>query len=841
MGSFECAQFLRQTLWAGVVWKRCERNTLMKLQTLNSANGFSTSLRAGVAAGLCLLMVAQPGFALDKKPKAAVAPANMAGQLTGDAKTLHALNRLTFGPRPGDVAAVSAEGLNAWFEQQLNPAKINDSALEARLANFPAMKMSQAELERRYPGPQIIRQMAIRGVGSLPTDPTERAIYADQIAFYKMFQAKQQQGNIAATVPAAGAAGGDATMQGGDMAGDNSMAPAAPATATAAKKSGKRGVDFATMPMDTGKKGGAKKADGTASEAGMAANEMGGAMTGPAATATPRGGRYANGKAGAYPGAQAVVDLPADQRMAKILAMQPQELIQFRQSLSPIQVGQLGRDLSPLQRETLAALQSSQRLIGAEALQSRLLRDIYSERQVEAVMTDFWLNHFNVYIRKNQQEAFLLPAYERDVIRPNALGKFEDLLVATAKSPAMLMYLDNWQSVGPNSQASKRVEAAKDMPGQIGKLAQKAPTGLNENYAREVMELHTLSVKCEVSADKTMMEIDPACGKGYTQQDVTQLAKVLTGWTIDKPYQGGGGFDYNARRHEPGSKTVLGVTIKENGEQEGMEVLHMLATSPATAKFISQKLAVRFVSDNPPASLVDRMAASFVKSDGDIKTVLRTMWNSPEFWAKDTYRAKVKTPLEFVASAARASGTETGNAMPLVQALDKLGMPLYGMATPNGYNWAKDDWVSTNALVARMNFALVLSANRVPGTVTDWTKFVDAPDAAEKVSLNSGVDPAALAKEQKLEKLILGEPASDHTRSTVLAQFQNTGAQDAAVQNFAIPTEQPEVIGQAQAAQGNFLAGPGGGAFLRGQGQVKDKQAAMMAGLLLGSPEFQRR
>ena len=811
----------------------------MSLQTLHSANGWNTSLRAGIAAGLCALMVSQPGVALDKKPKPAAAAVKPVSQLTGEAKTLHALNRMTFGPRPGEVAAVDAQGLNAWFEKQLNPHSIDDAALDARLANFPAMFMPQDELMKRYPSPAVIRQLALRGRGGLPSDPVERAIYTDQIAFYMMFQAKQQQGNAAnANKPAAA---GDAAMEGNEMAGDGS-AGMTPAGETK-KKGGKKGVDFGTMPLNAGIKG---KGGKQASDAAMAGDVAGGDMAGGAgADAAAAGQQTRRGRAqdvGAYPGAAAVVSLPPNERMAKMLAMSPEDLIAFRKSLTPMQVAQVGQGLSPLQKETLAALQNSARLIGSEVLQSRLLRDVYSERQVEAVMTDFWLNHFNIYIRKNQNEPFLLPAYEREAIRPHALGKFEDLLVATAKSPAMLMYLDNWQSVGPNSQASKRVEAAKDMPGQIGAIAKKAPTGLNENYAREVMELHTLSVKCEVSADKPMMEIEPACGKGYTQQDVTQLAKVLTGWTIDRPYQGDGrGYDYNARRHEPGSKTVLGVTIRENGEKEGLEVLHMLATSPATAKFISQKLAVRFVSDNPPQALVDRMAASFVKSDGDIKSVLRMMWNSPEFWVTDTYRAKVKTPLEFVASAARASGAEIGNAMPLVQALDKLGMPLYGMQTPNGYSWTKDDWVSTNALVARMNFALVLSGNRLPGTVTDWSSFVDGGAAAEKVSLAAGADPVAKAKEQKLEKLLLGEPASDHTRATVLAQFQNTGAQETAAQNFALP-EQQEQIGQgAQAVQGNFLMGPGAGAMLRGQGLVKDKQAAMMAGLLLGSPEFQRR
>src|SRR5258705_688004 len=291
-----------------------------------------------------------------------------------------------------------------------------------------------------------------------------------------------------------------------------------------------------------------------------------------------------------------------------------------------------------------------------------MLRDVYSERQLEAVMTDFWLNHFNVYIRKNQNEPYMLPAYERDVIRPNALGKFEDLLVATAKRPAMLMYLDNWQSIGPDSQAAKNGgRSAQYAQNPQVKQALK-DRGLNENYARELMELHTLGVQCEVSADRPANTLDKVCGQGYTPPDVTHVAEVLTGWTIDQPFRSGG-YQFEPRRHEPGTKTVLGNTIGESGENEGLQVLHMLATSPATAKFISTKLAVRFVNDTPPPALVDRMAKAFVASNGDIKTVLRRMFDSPEFWSPEVYRAKIKTPIEFVVSAARATDVDVANAL----------------------------------------------------------------------------------------------------------------------------------------------------------------------------------
>jgi hypothetical protein len=356
--------------------------------------------------------------------------------------------------------------------------------------------------------------------------------------------------------------------------------------------------------------------------------------------------------------------------------------------------------------------------------------------------------------------------------------------------------------------------------------------GLNENYARELMELHTLGVQCEVSADRPVNMLDKACGQGYTQQDVTQVAKVLTGWTIDQPFRSGG-YQFEERRHEPGSKTVLGKTIGENGEREGMQVLHMLATSPATAKFISTKLAVRFVSDTPPPALVDRMAKAFVTSGGDIKTVLRTMFDSPEFWSPEVYRAKVKTPEEFVVSAVRASGAEVKNAIPLVQALDKLGMPLYGMQTPNGYSWTAEPWVNTGDLVSRMNFALGLSSDRIPGVQTDWGRLTGQTGAVvEPAALSSGtVTEASAAKEEKLEMALLGQAVSDRTRSTVLQQFQDQAMQQQAERNFPIRANDFEPMAQ--------VLNPA--ALKQPPRPPIDREAATMAGLLLGSPEFQRR
>ena len=669
-------------------------------------------------------------------------------QTSEQERALHALNRFTFGPRPGDVAAVQAMGVRKWFEQQLNPSSLDDSALDARLTMFPAMQMSQAELMERYPSPQKLRQMMRTGM-PLPADPVEHAIYADDIARYEAAKSKKAEGN---------ASGDGSAMQPGMQAPE------------------KRGMAEASA----------------AKEDGMDAN------------AAREQKLYSDMKA------IEVINLPPDARMQRIVAMSPEEFLAFRKSLNQKDLAVAEEGLSPVQRETFEALQGGPRIVGGELLESRMLRDIYSERQLQAVMTDFWLNHFNVYLRKNQNEPYLLPSFERDVIRPNALGKFEDLLVATAKSPAMLMYLDNWQSIGPDSMAARNAaRAAQRARNPKAKQALK-DRGLNENYGRELMELHTIGVQCEVSADRPAKDLDESCGKGYTQQDVIAVAKTLTGWTIDRPNEGAA-YRFEERRHEPGSKTVLGKKIKEGGEKEGLEVLHMLATSPATAKLISTQLAIRFVSDAPPPALVDRMAKAFVNSDGDIKTVLRTMFDSPEFWSPEVYRAKVKTPIEFVVSAVRASGADVTNAQPLVASLNRLGMPLYGMQTPNGYSWKADPWVNTGDLVNRMNFALVLSSGRMNGVRTDWRGLLRE---------SSLPDESAAVKEQRLEVALLDQAASDRTRATVLHQFQNTAAQSDVTRRFPATAR---VLKAGVAVQQD------------------DREAGVMAGLLLGSPDFQRR
>ena len=342
-----------------------------------------------------------------------------------------------------------------------------------------------------------------------------------------------------------------------------------------------------------------------------------------------------------------------------------------------------------------------------ELSQQKVLRAIYSERQLQEVLTDFWFNHFNVDARKGR-DRFLLTEYERDAIRPRVLGKFRDLLEATAKSPAMLFYLDNWMSADPNGPHTEML-APRTVRGRFGDRrlvpaprpqvqGKNAPKGLNENYGRELMELHTLGVD-----------------GGYTQKDVTEVARAFTGWTIQNPRLGGG-YTFNPRLHDAGQKVVLGHVIKAGGgESDGEQVLDILAKQPATAKFIATKLVRRFVSDTPPPALVDRTAARFRATDGDLREVMRTILTSSEFRAPEAYRAKVKTPFEFIVSAARAVGADVQEALPLVRQLQQLGMPLYQCQPPTGYKDTADAWVNTGALVSRMNFALTLAENKVRG------------------------------------------------------------------------------------------------------------------------------
>jgi len=336
-----------------------------------------------------------------------------------------------------------------------------------------------------------------------------------------------------------------------------------------------------------------------------------------------------------------------------------------------------------------------------ELQQAKLLRAVFSERQLQEVMVDFWFNHFNVFGQKDA-DRWLLTSYERDVIRPHALGRFKELLTAVAQSPAMLFYLDNFMSQMEQPAPPQKFDADGNP------LPQPRRPGLNENYARELMELHTLGVD-----------------GGYTQQDVIEVARCLTGWAIGP--RGNMAFIFRPRAHDRGEKIVLGTRIVPGGGiEDGLRVLDVLSKHPSTAKFISRKLCQRFVADEPPEALVERVAEKFIETGGDIREVVRAILTSPEFFSPKHYRNKVKSPLELAASAIRATGATTDGAAPLIQAVARMGEPLYLCQPPTGYDENSAEWLSSATLLERMNFAVALVGNRINGTRADVSRFAPA-------------------------------------------------------------------------------------------------------------------
>jgi uncharacterized protein (DUF1800 family) len=414
-----------------------------------------------------------------------------------------------------------------------------------------------------------------------------------------------------------------------------------------------------------------------------------------------------------------------------------------------------------------------------ELQEAKVMRAIYSERQLNEVMVDFWQNHFNVFVGKGADK-FLMTAYDRDTIRPHAMGKFKDLLLATAESPAMLFYLDNWMNSTPNvdfatvarevrgqgmpvpigrpglgtgvgagigvgarqiermQQRQQRQQQQQAKNGKVPGANAKRKLGINENYAREIMELHTLGVN-----------------GGYTQKDVIEVAKCLTGWSIRQP-RNDGEFVFRDVMHDHGEKTVLGHKINAGGMKDGLEVIDLLAHQPATANFISTKLVRRFVSDDPPASLVNKVAQTYTATDGDIKAMLKTIFTSSEFNSPEAYRAKMKNPLEMAISAVRVLGADSTDATAVARQIGRMGMPLYQAQPPTGYPDVAESWVNTGLLLERMNFSLQLAANRVPGVSVDLKHLVPGANVQQP---NTYID--------HLVKVVLNGNASQQTREAL--------------------------------------------------------------------------
>ncbi len=533
--------------------------------------------------------------------------------LSDEEKIAHALDRLTFGARPGDADAVGEMGLDAWIEQQLNPGQIHENPeLDAKLAPLASLGMSSREIVENYPPPQVIRQVA-RGQARLPSDP-EVAAVVERLA--ERYRAQQNGERI----------------------------PRRRLTDLLSRE------ELATMRW------------GAADEKIALLESMD------------------NGK---------LSDV--------VFAMRRRD----REAVAAVAPATLRRRMTFVVRP--------ERVVIDDLFEGKLLRAACSNRQLQEVLTDFWFNHFNVYLNEGPLRQ-LTTSYERDAIRPHVLGKFGDLLLATAQSPAMLYYLDNWQSADP--EAIERIRQRR--PGALPNI-----NGLNENYGRELLELHTMGVD-----------------GGYTQEDVIEVARAFTGWSIAQPRQGGG-FKFISGFHDRNPKTVLGHRLPTGGGiHDGLEVLGILAAHPSTAHHISYRLAQRFVADDPPESLVIRMAATFRETEGDLREVMRTMLTSEEFFSERSYRSKVKSPLELVVGAVRAAGGEIDSALALSVMLERMGQPLYQMPAPTGYPNASTGWMNSATLFERVNFAQALAAGKLPGVTVDAAGLGDNLDAVAGKLLN---------------------------------------------------------------------------------------------------------
>ncbi len=535
----------------------------------------------GLAAVLCLSILLPARIGISKPdPKTGPDYGPFQKRLGGDQEILHALDRLTFGPRPGDVVAVKRMGLKKWIDLQLHPDRIPESReLDKHLQPLESLRMTQADTVAQYPTQQVIRAVAL-GKQPLPDDPVAREAVDRQV---RRLDAKRE-------VPD-----------------DQPLEPKIPLTA----------------------------------------------LLTPAQVRVVRNGSL-------------------EDRRTLLASIPASKIDDFVIALNNNLRNQLLPSAGPELRRKLMLANTPQQVVAADLAEGKLFRAIYSNRQLEEVLVDFWFNHFNVFLDKGN-DRFMVPTYERESIRPYVLGKFRDLLEATATSPAMLFYLDNWQSVAPQQ---PRPENAKQT-----KQVKQNPRGLNENYARELMELHTLGVD-----------------GGYTQQDIIEVARCFTGWSINQPKEGGS-FIFNDKNHDKGEKVVLGVTIPAGGgKEDGEKVLDILARHPSTAVFISRELAQRFVADDPPPLLLSRMAQTFRDTDGDIRAVLTTMFASKEFFSQGAYRAKMKTPFEMIVSAVRATGAKVDYAMPLANQISTWGEPLYRKLEPTGYSNVNAEWVNSSAL-----------------------------------------------------------------------------------------------------------------------------------------------
>jgi uncharacterized protein (DUF1800 family) len=572
-------------------------------------------------------------------------------RLSPENRARQALQRLTFGARPGDLEQVRKLGVEKWIELQLHPERIpQNPALEEKLKPLDSLGLDTAEILKTYFPQYPPGMMRPVQMNEILTPEQSRQVFSGT--------AEERRAAILKLAP------------------DKRMLVLARVSPNVLQG----------MPDLQKEQEAARKQEQQQREAEMRRlrpplNEL----------LQPEQVRTAlRGTPGERAALWASLDLDT---LNKVAASLPPNAVEDEPTM---------RRIGNLSRNPQQALQGDLR-------EAKLFRAIYSTRQLEEVLADFWFNHFNVFAGKDRVAAFL-PSYERDAIRPHVLGKFQDLLLAVAKHPAMLYYLDNWESMSPDV---FQIGPFAPGPFQTAQQLARQARGLNENYGREVLELHTLGVK-----------------GGYTQQDVINVARCFTGWTIRQPNVKPE-YTFAAFMHDNGEKTVLGQTIPAGGgEQDGVRVIQILARHPATARFLSTKLARRFVADEPPAALIDRMTKAYLKSDGDLRVVLETMFTSREFFSEGAWTAKVKSPLETVVSAVRALDAAVTDPFVLAQRVADMGQPLYGKEFPTGYKDTADAWLSTANVIARINFAHSLAAGDVHGVKTDLSKLGSQDPAA---------------------------------------------------------------------------------------------------------------
>ncbi len=630
---------------------------------------------AGLVAGLAALLALA---ALAREP---ANPFEV--KLASDRQALHVLNRTTFGPRPADREAVRRMGVKAWLKQQLNPATLPENPeLETRLARLVTLRMPTWQLvETVQPQQQMMMSMVNAAV---PADVMSRVMNTPVEDRRKILDSltPEVRAQVLSSLP-------------------QQYVEAIPELRMEADRARQQRQEMMS-----------RQATEQQRRLRPPLNEL---FTPDELNVLRHG--------------------TDEEKTALIEPLGQEKRAQVFRSLGP-----QGTQLLPAAYRRQAMLTANpQQGVVDELIEAKLQRALYSNRQLEEVLVDFWFNHFNVSTTKPQVRN-MLTSYERDAIRPHVLGRFRDMLLATARHPAMLFYLDNYQSQAPRPELLQAMAAAGS--------ALRLP-GINENYARELMELHTLGVD-----------------GGYTQEDVVNVARAFSGWSI-YDISRIAEFQFNPGNHDRNEKVILGqVFPRGGGEAEGVQVIDLLARHPSTARFISRKLAQRFVADEPPPALVERMAATFTKTDGDLRAVMETLLLSREFLSEGAWRAKMKSPLELVVGSLRAANAEVDDTTVLAQRIAELGQPLYAKAEPTGYPNTGESWTNSVALLGRMNYAAALFDGKIAGVKVE-PQAIASGDMGRSMLVLTGVaaSPETIAV---VEKGAAGQPPTPALMATVM-------------------------------------------------------------------------